>query len=153
MIIFTFQATANLIKTLGWKKFVIVYENEESLVRLQEVAKLPKGFDSDLKVTFRQLNTDSTDYRPLLKQIKTDGDTRIVLDCSFEKIESVLMQALEVGIVTDYHGYVINSMVRKTEQIKLIIYKIIMQKVIHQNIQYYYIQPRMWKELIFQRQF
>ena len=75
----------------------------------------PKGFDSDLKVTFRQLNTDSTDYRPLLKQIKIDGDTRIVLDCSFEKIESVLVQALEVGIVTDYHAYIINSMVSITK--------------------------------------
>ena len=94
-----------------------MYENEESLVRLQEVAKLPKGFDSDLKVTFRQLNTDSTDYRPLLKQIKIDTDTRIVLDCSFEKIESVLVQALEVGIVTDYHSYIINSMVRYLEEI------------------------------------
>ena len=90
---------------------MIVYENEESLVRLQEVAKLPKGFDSELRVSFRQLNTDSSDYRPLLKQIKEEGIMRIVLDCSFEKIESVLEQALEIGMITDYHSYIVNSLV------------------------------------------
>ena len=100
-----------MIRTLNWKQFVIVYENEESLVRLQEVAKLPKGFDSELRVSFRQLNTDSSDYRPLLKQIKEEGIMRIVLDCTFEKIESVLAQALEIGMITDYHSYIINSLV------------------------------------------
>ena len=105
-----FQAIANLIRTLNWKEFVIVYENEESLVRLQEVSKLPKGF-KDVKVSFRQLYTDSTDYRPLLKQIKEENIMRIVLDCSFEKIESVLQQANEVGMITDYYSYIINSMV------------------------------------------
>ena len=90
---------------------MIVYENEESLVRLQEVAKLPKGFDSDIRVSFRQLNTDSSDYRPLLKQIKEERIMKVVLDCSFEKIESVLNQALEIGMITDYHSYIINSLV------------------------------------------
>ena len=91
---------------------MILYENEDSLIRLQEVSKLPKGFE-DVKISFRQLYTDSSDYRPLLKQIKEEGLMRIVLDCSFEKIESVLQQAQEVGIVTDYHSYIVNSLVSK----------------------------------------
>ena len=98
---------------------MILYENEESLIRLQEVSKLPKGFeDGDLRISFRQLYTDSSDYRPLLKQIKEEGLMRIVLDCAFEKIESVLKQAAEVGLVTDYNAYVINTLVRKIKAIK-----------------------------------
>ena len=120
---FRLQAIANLIRTLGWKEFVIVYENEESLVRLQEVAKLPAGFETaDVQISFRQLYTDSTDYRPLLKQIKEEGLMRIVLDCSFEKIETVLLQANEVGIVTDYHSYIINSLVSITIRINISVY-------------------------------
>ena len=104
------QAIANLAKTLHWKKFVILYENEESLVRLQEVIKLPTAFEG-IKISFRQLYTDTDDYRPLLKQIKEESLMRIVLDCSFEKIESILRQAAEIGMITDYHSYIINSLV------------------------------------------
>ena len=36
------QAFSNLLDNLGWKSLVILYENEDSLVKLQEVLKLPK---------------------------------------------------------------------------------------------------------------
>ena len=104
------KAYADLVTTVGWKSLVIVYQDEESLIRLQELIKLPKHYD-DVKVTLRQLYTDTDDYRPLLKEIKKSGETRIVLDCDFNKIESILEQANEVGIVNDYHNYLITSLV------------------------------------------
>ena len=36
------QAYTHLLDKLGWKTLVILYENEDSLVKLQEVLKLPK---------------------------------------------------------------------------------------------------------------
>ena len=56
-------------KKVGWKSFVILYENEEGLVRLQEVIKMPNTF-SGMQVTLRQLTGDTNYYRPLLKEIK-----------------------------------------------------------------------------------
>ena len=51
--------------------------------------------------------TDRPDYRPLLKEIKKSEETRIVLDCDFDKIELILAQANEIELLTDYHNYLI----------------------------------------------
>jgi hypothetical protein len=37
-----FKAYSNLLENFGWKSLVILYENEDSLVKLQEVLKLPR---------------------------------------------------------------------------------------------------------------
>lgn len=34
-----FQAVADVIKTWGWKNFVVIYENNESLVRISSLLK------------------------------------------------------------------------------------------------------------------
>lgn len=103
-----------MIVTYNWKSFVIVYENEESLVRLQEVIKLPKHYEG-IKIIIKQLDPTSDDYRPMLKQIKKSAEVRILLDCSFGKIEQVISQAMEIGLVTDYHNYIITSLVSEFE--------------------------------------
>lgn len=41
---------------------MIIYENEESLIRLQELIKIPKTF-SGIKITLRQLDPTTDDYR------------------------------------------------------------------------------------------
>jgi hypothetical protein len=51
--------------------------------------KLAKTFQ-DVKVTMRQLTPYTDDYRPLLKEIKKSEETKIVLDCDFDKIENIL---------------------------------------------------------------
>ena len=89
---------------------VIVYENEQSLVRLQELLKHPKRHES-LRITVRQLDPYSDDYRPMLKKIQKSADNKIILDCSFEKIERVLEQAEEIGIINAYYSYFITSLV------------------------------------------
>lgn len=48
--------------------------------------------------------------RPLLKQIKNSAESRIVLDCSTEKIYEVLKQAQQIGMMSDYHSYLITSL-------------------------------------------
>ena len=103
------KAYADLVEEYGWKSLVIVYENEESLIRLQELLKFPKHYEG-VKITLKQLNTLTDDYRPMLKEIFYSGETRIVLDCSFDKIEEVLRQANEIGLINDYFNYMITSL-------------------------------------------
>ena len=63
MIIDIFRkAYADLVLKFGWKSVVIIYENEESLIRLQELIKIPKTF-SGIKLTLRQLDPTTDDYR------------------------------------------------------------------------------------------
>jgi len=49
--------------------------------------------------------------RPLLKQIKNSAESHVVLDCSTEKIYDVLKQAQQIGMMSDYHSYLITSLV------------------------------------------
>lgn len=101
------KAYVDLVKAWGWKTFTIIYENNEGLVRLQELLKAHGP--SSLPITVRQLS-DSGDYRPLLKQIKNSAEAHIVLDCSTEKIHEVLKQAQQIGMMSDYHSYLITSL-------------------------------------------
>ena len=64
---------------------------------------------SEYPITVRQLS-DSGDFRPLLKQIKNSAESHIVLDCSTEKIYEVLKQAQQIGMMSDYHSYLITSL-------------------------------------------
>ncbi len=55
----------DVLTALNWKSFVILYEDNEGLVRLQEVLKLnPNKKDKDVKIQVRQLDPGTNgDYR------------------------------------------------------------------------------------------
>ena len=97
-----------------------MFQNEDSLVKLQELLKLPKTFD-DVRITMRQLDLTTDDYRPMLKELKKSGETRIVLDCDFEKVGDILRQANEIGLVNDYYAYIITNL--DVERLELADYK------------------------------
>ena len=102
----------DMVEAMNWKAFMVLYEDSEGLVRLQEVLKLSSVY-KDLHITVRQLiASPGGDYRPLLKDIKSSGATRIVLDCNTENIFEILKQAQQVGIMTAYHTFFITSLVR-----------------------------------------
>ncbi|CAG5028264.1 unnamed protein product [Parnassius apollo] len=101
------RAYVDLVRAWGWKSFTIIYENSDGLVRLQELLKAHGP--SELPVAVRQL-PDSHDYRPLLKQIKNSAESHIVLDCTTERIRDVLQQAQQIGMMSDYHSYLITSL-------------------------------------------
>jgi ionotropic kainate glutamate receptor 2 len=101
------KAYVDLVRAWGWRQFTIIYETNEGLVRLQELLKAHGP--SEYPITVRQLS-DNGDYRPLLKQIKNSAEAHIVLDCSTEKIYDVLKQAQQIGMMSDYHSYLITSL-------------------------------------------
>ena len=49
-----------MIERFGWKSYTILYEDNQGLVRLQELLKSPT--QSDVKIVVRQLPQDE-DYR------------------------------------------------------------------------------------------
>ncbi|XP_064086755.1 glutamate receptor ionotropic, kainate 2-like isoform X4 [Macrobrachium nipponense] len=98
------QAYRDILMQLQWKNFVILYDSNEGLVRLQSLLQ-EKAFS----ITIRQLTSDG-DYRPLLKSIKRSGETCILLDVAQETIYTVLKQAAQIGLMTDYYNYFITSL-------------------------------------------
>nr|QHN69189.1 ionotropic receptor 8 [Sirex nitobei] len=101
------KAYVDLVKAWGWKSFTIIYESNEGLVRLQELLKAHGP--SEFPIAVRQLG-EGSDYRPLLKQIKNSAESHVVLDCSTERIYDVLKQAQQIGMMSDYHSYLITSL-------------------------------------------
>ncbi|XP_037079168.1 glutamate receptor ionotropic, kainate 2-like [Pollicipes pollicipes] len=97
------KAYVDILKTLGWTKFHVLYEDNDSLVRLQEVLQMPDN-NNKISASVRQLPKNK-DYRPLLKQVQNSGGTHIVIDCSTENIFNVLKQAQQIGMVTRYYHY------------------------------------------------
>lgn len=52
------QALAEVLKSLQWNSFVIIYESEEGLIRLQEILKLQNfNLNSKHNVLVKQLGT------------------------------------------------------------------------------------------------
>lgn len=93
------RALAEIIVDYDWKAFTIIYDSRESLVRLHDVLQIHSPGDNP--VTVRELPADS-DYKPLLKEVALSGETRILLDCSPEKIEEIIRQAIGVKMMEEY---------------------------------------------------
>jgi ionotropic glutamate receptor len=93
----------------NFQDFVVLYENDDSLRRMGE---LLKGYDSkEHQIVVRQLDKyQNGNYRPTLKEVWRSGATHFVLDCSTEILEEVLLQAQQVGLMTNKQFYFITNL-------------------------------------------
>jgi len=102
------QAYIDIIKYLAWKKFTLIYQHSEGLLRLADLLKLP---ETGIVITVRRLETsEEGDYRHLLKEIQKRGDTRIIVDCDFDVVNDLLQQAQSINMITEYFHYHFTSL-------------------------------------------
>ncbi|XP_072404646.1 glutamate receptor ionotropic, kainate 3 isoform X2 [Chiloscyllium punctatum] len=80
----------------------------EGLIRLQELITAPSRYNIRLKI--RQLPIDSTDARPLLKEMKRGREFRIIFDCSYTMAAQILKQAMSMGMMTEYYHYIFTTL-------------------------------------------
>lgn len=74
-----------------------------SFIALERLVEILQMHDpEDTPVTIRQLPTDTNDYLPLLKEIKTSTENRIIIDCTPEITMELLKQAISVDMLDDY---------------------------------------------------
>ncbi|XP_058825661.1 glutamate receptor ionotropic, kainate 2-like [Topomyia yanbarensis] len=100
------QALRDLIVDYSWKSFTIIYDSDEGLMRLKDVLQIHEPEDSP--ITVRQID-DDPDYRPLLKDIQSSGESHIILEVHPSKIIEILRQAKEVKMLEEYQSYIITS--------------------------------------------
>ncbi|XP_018576212.1 glutamate receptor ionotropic, kainate 2-like [Anoplophora glabripennis] len=105
------QALAEVVRSLQWSSFVIVYEHEEGLVRMQDILKL-QDISHDSKhnnIRVKQLGPGD-DHRSLLKEIKNASETNIILDCETEHIIPILKQAKDQNLLNINNNYFLTSL-------------------------------------------
>ncbi|KAK0092608.1 hypothetical protein PV326_001041 [Microctonus aethiopoides] len=97
----------HLVTEFKWKSFTVLYENTAGLIHLNRLLEKwdPKGYP----VTLRHLGA-GPDYRSVLKRVRNSGEENIVIDCTFEILEQVLVQSQQVGILSDRHKVIITSL-------------------------------------------
>ncbi|KAL1436205.1 hypothetical protein MTO96_010942 [Rhipicephalus appendiculatus] len=77
------KAYVDLIKTWGWNRFALVYEDHEGIIRLQDFLKEARG--NDWHIQMYQFHTGQP-YRDLFWKIKKTKETRVVLDVKRENL-------------------------------------------------------------------
>ncbi|XP_065566794.1 glutamate receptor ionotropic, kainate 2-like [Artemia franciscana] len=101
------KAYAALLKAKEWKSMAILYDDVEGLTKLHLLLK-GRSF-SDTKFVIYQLVEDNN-FRPLLRQIQRGGEKNILIDCSVERLEILLKQVQQIGMMTSEYSYVLTTL-------------------------------------------
>lgn len=86
------------------------------LIKLKDLLRVPalRAEEEMIKMSVRQHKPDQQSYKKLFKDITKRGETNIVLSIPVDKVYETLRQAQEVGMMTDYHNYLIANLVSST---------------------------------------
>jgi len=101
------HAYTDLIKAWGWTHFAILYEENEGIMRLQDIFR--EAQLNDWKVSLYQFKPGRA-YRDAFWRIKRSNERNIVLDVRLSNIHKVLKNAQQVGMMTEFHSYLITSL-------------------------------------------
>lgn len=100
------QAYISLIEAFHWKEFVVIYENIESLKKMEALLHIDRR-----KILLRQIEDEGNkDYKKALITIKKTGIPNFILDCSIGVLADVLKQAQQVGLMTERYSYIITNL-------------------------------------------
>ncbi|KAG5316710.1 GRIK3 protein, partial [Acromyrmex insinuator] len=86
----------NLIKEYKWKEYAVLYNNADSLIRINRLLQLPNmNIISAMMFHFGS----GLNFRQAMKEVKIFGHRNIIIDCSYDILALVLEQALQVGLI------------------------------------------------------
>lgn len=101
------RALADIIEDYDWKSFTVIYEDDYGLMKLHDILQYHDS--SNGPITVRRID-DNEDQMPFLKQIAQYGETRLILDCSLERVLPILEQAKKVKLLEDYQSYIVTTL-------------------------------------------
>lgn len=126
------EGLVDIIKNFEWKRFGIIYDNKESLIRLNNVLQiLPAGYKA---VTVYKL-PERDSIKSFLKSIAKNMEHRIIIDCSIENTIEIIKQGLNVKMMDEYmvsFGYsslLLFLFCRKTSNQHLFICRVILLRL------------------------
>ena len=101
------RAFIDLIKAWDWKSFAVMYEENEGVMRMQDV--LNEAPESHWRINLYQFKP-GTAFRDIFWKARANGETNIVLDVRTENIALALKHAQQVGMMTQTYSYLITSL-------------------------------------------
>ncbi len=139
------QAYRDLVEVWNWEKYVILYDGDQSLFKLQDLIK--SSVPSKRQVILRKLSANNDfrwgsvfsltsllytmyryyclrsgnsywKYRDILREILRETEFKnILVDCEGRKAELVLKQAQQVGLMNFQYSFILTTLVRPSEYI------------------------------------
>lgn len=105
------KSLLEVIVSFRWKYFAVIYDDDDALIRLQDIFSMNTrpGMMNKQTVKFYKLPSDSDDFKPVLKEISKSTVNQVMLDCSLKNTYSVLQQSVDVGMMSEYLSYLIAS--------------------------------------------
>uniref|UniRef100_A0A131YWC8 Glutamate receptor, ionotropic kainate 2 n=1 Tax=Rhipicephalus appendiculatus TaxID=34631 RepID=A0A131YWC8_RHIAP len=104
------RAIRDLVEAQRWTHFTLIYERPDALVRLRGLLNLRLSSDGKLAPVSLRMLPAKEDPRPLLREIAKSGDSNVVLDLTAERLAEVLGVAQKVGLITEYHSYIVTTL-------------------------------------------
>ena len=80
------------------------------LIRLEELLRAPSEFKVQVTVRRLEPSTDG-DFRPILKEVKKRGESKIIIDCDADLVGTILNQAQSINMMTQYYHYLVTTLV------------------------------------------
>lgn len=94
------KSLVDVITSYGWQSFAIIYDSDESLIRLNGVLQM---FSFGYKaVNIYKFPKNKDDIKIILKEISKSFENRIIVDCSLENIAEIIRKGTEVNVMTEY---------------------------------------------------
>ncbi|KYN07451.1 Glutamate receptor, ionotropic kainate 2 [Cyphomyrmex costatus] len=104
-----------LIKEYKWKEYAVLYDNADSLIRINRLLQLPNM--NTISAMVFHLGS-GPNFRQTMKEVKMFGYNNIIIDCSYNILDSVLKQALQVGIMSEKYTIIITCLDLQTLDLK-----------------------------------
>ncbi|CAM1305345.1 Uncharacterised protein g4013 [Pycnogonum litorale] len=100
-------AFKDLIDAKEWKRFAILYEENEGLVRMQWLLQTTTTKEKKRNIILRKLQQP---YRDVLRELKQYRVDNILVDCKTRNLREFFKQAQQVGLMNDHNSYIITNL-------------------------------------------
>lgn len=93
------KALVDVVQNYKWKRFAIVYDSDESLIRLNGVLQL---FESGYKAVtvYKFPGKGKEKVQKMLKDIAKTNENRVILDCSVDNIAEIIKQGVNTKSIS-----------------------------------------------------
>lgn len=103
------EVLVNLVNKFEWTSFMILFENGEFLPRMSELLKLSVSNGPIITARRIDLGVNPLNFRAVLRTVKLSKETRIIIECSTEKLDEILKQTQQIGLMTDQHHFILTN--------------------------------------------
>uniref|UniRef100_A0A061QLN3 Glutamate receptor 1 n=1 Tax=Cupiennius salei TaxID=6928 RepID=A0A061QLN3_CUPSA len=103
-------AFSQYLTSQNWKAFTLIFEENEALIRLQEILQLSTTSQSTpMKVTLRHVKPDE-DFKKYMKDLYKLRENNFVVDLPLYRVKQLFADAAKVEMMTEYQNYLLTSL-------------------------------------------